>query len=363
MAKTLDQVLGYRSLTGIITSPNGGVPNVWPEACFTGATVRPIVGDTAEWTQVPNSRRTSRSNNYGSKSREQDMVDIIGRVGKCVHSFEHINHKMNVLTALRNMEDMEAQKRGQAIVDIQTAEFRRKFNNLRVAAVSSIFRHGAVYFDGDGNLLPSSSGAVTTVDMQVPANNKNQLNSAISASWATDGTDVLGDLATIQLRAVQATGLPLKYAYYGKSICEYLTSNTTVKELLKANASMSEAFTMNRIPKGFGIENLEWRPLYTSYYVDNDGTDREWFPGDFIVFMPEVTPDWYLMLEGSFEVPTSVNPTADANSANSDFKTVQGMFSYAHPTSDPPGIKHLAGDTFLPALRNPSAVFLADVVA
>jgi hypothetical protein len=45
-----------------------------------------------------------------------------------------------------------------------------------------------------------------------------------------------------------------------------------------------------------------------------------------------------------------------------NFTQAQGAFSYAKVGHNPPGVEHFAGDTFLPLLKNPWAVFLADVV-
>ncbi len=39
-----------------------------------------------------------------------------------------------------------------------------------------------------------------------------------------------------------------------------------------------------------------------------------------------------------------------------------GMFSYAKVTDNPVTVRHFAGDTFLPVLKVPAAVWIADVV-
>ena len=46
------------------------------------------------------------------------------------------------------------------------------------------------------------------------------------------------------------------------------------------------------------------------FFVDDTGTVREWFPSDFIVFMPEVTQDWYELQEGSYPVPKELSVSA-----------------------------------------------------
>jgi len=358
MAKTIEQILGYKNLTGIMQSPTLGVPNVWPEEFM--SLTRDIEGDSADMIVVSASRQTAPSVNYGSASKRVAQETISGRSGKCIHSFFNITHKASTLVALRNMDDMNMQRKGQQVVDFQTQEARRKSDNLRISSVNSVMRYGAIYFDGNGNLLPSSSGAVLTVDMQVPANNKNQLNSAIQASWATAGTDILLSMSNVKKAAVQNTGRPIKYAYYGSAIPGYLANNTAIKELMKSDAALTSSLRQNRIPTGFGIEGIEWRPLDVSYFVDADGTNREWFPSDYVVFMPEVDRSWYEMQQGSFLIPTDLNPAPDVNTALANLEAQYGMFSYAALLRDPVALIQYFGDTFLPVLRDPSSIYIAD---
>lgn len=362
MAKAIESLLGFRTLIDMVKSPVGGVPNVWPTECLT--TTRPLGSDTAEWVEQISARTNAPTVNYGSAARKMAQEQVTTRTAKCIYSNNYVDHKGSVLNAL-NGEDRGAQNRAKMLVDYQTMEFRRKMQNTRISAISSAFRYGAIYLDGDGNILPSSSGAVQTIDLSVPAANKNQIASAISASWATAGTDILGDLSTINLRAVQTSGLPLKYAYYGKSIPGYLTGNTNVKELMKSDAGLTTQLRQNRIPQGFGIENLEWRPLVTSFFVDSTGTNREWFPGDFVVFMPEVTRDWYELLEGRYQIPDTAAGMGIQSSDPSmgDFGSVNGMASWVKKQDDPVGLRHHQADMFLPTFKVPSAVFIADTVA
>lgn len=361
MAKTLEQILGYVTHTGIVNNPNGGLPNVWPEQCFKLTT--PIEGDKAELIETPNTRTSARANNRGAASRREEGVGLTQRYTKAISVFSHMDHATEILDSIRQFDNPQAQARGEQILALQTSEFRRKLLNLRVNALNSIFRYGQIYLGADGDILASSSGAVQTIEFQVPANNKNQLNSAISAGWSTAGTNILGDLTTINLRAVQATGLPLKYAYYGSAIPGYFAANTGIAALMQSNRLLTESLAMNKIPEGFGIEGLTWRPLHTSFHEAADGTQTAWFPSDFIVFMPEVTRDWYELQEGTRLIPTSVDAAQDAAAAASNLTPARGMFSYAKVMSDPITVRHWMGDTFLPCLRNPSAVFLADTVA
>lgn len=362
MAKTLDQILGYRNLTGIISAPVGGLPMVW-DPRFMGQSVRvPVEGDTAEWIVVDGSRQNARVTPYGAPSKSTDSRNLGKRTAKCLHSFENMSHRMSVLTALKQVDSPDVQRRGEAEIDRQTVEFKRRFENLRVSALNSIFRHGLIYTDRSGNVLPTSSGATLTVDFQIPANNKNQLNGIISASWATAGTSILQHLINLSKAAVQAGNPPLVQAYHGSAIPRYFANNTEIKELLKTDRNLAAALGQGQIPTGFGIPEMVWKPLWNAYFVDADGTVREWFPEDFIVFCPAPDRSWYELQEGSFEVPTSIDIQTNALAAARSTEHVYGMFSYAKLGHDPVAIQQYAGDTFLPVIKNPSAVYLADVV-
>jgi len=360
MAKTLEQILGYKTLTGIMQSPLGGVPSVWDERFFT--TTKEIDGDTADMIVVNATRQNAPTVAYGSASRRVNPEVVSGRSGKCIHSFYNMVHKTSTLTALRNMDDANQQRKAQQYIDMQTVEARRRGENLRISALNSIFRYGALYIDANGNLLPSSSGAAMTVDMQVPTNNKNQCNSAISASWATAGTDILGNLSNIKKAAVQNSGRQIRRAYYGSDIPKYLRGNTDIKAMMTSDSAMSASLRQNKIPAGFGIEGIEWIPLDVAFFVDSENVVREWFPSDFIVFTPEVDQSWYEMQEGSYLVPGDINTASDAQEALASMETVYGMGSYAKLDHDPVSLKQYFFDTFLPVLRDPAAVYLADVV-
>lgn len=361
MAKSLKQLLGYDYLTSIITSPEGGVPKIWPEQFFT--LTKPCMGNQTSWGVVANTRQNSSAVNYGSASRKRDKTGLQTKSAKLLHSFEHHDHDMNTLVLLQDETNPNMRAMGAKYVEGQAAEFRRRFDNLRVSAVNSMLRYWQIYLDGSGNILPSSSGAVTTIDFGQSANNQNQLNGIIAASWAVAGTDILGHLAALRVQSVK-NGKPLKYAYYGSAIPGYFTGNTNIKELMKSDSALTSSLRQNKIPAGFGMDGLEWRPMDTAFFVDADGTSRDWFAADNIVFMPEITRDIYEMQEGEYLVPKDTGATSsDAAAAAKGLTRVTGMASWAQQIGDPVAIRQWGVDTFLPTPYDLTSFFTADVVA
>ena len=360
MSISLQEMLGTEYLTATATNPRLGVPQVWPEGFFTIS--QPLSGDTAEFDQVPNTRRVAPGVNRGSPSRRLDNEAVRTKQIKCITSFTHKDIPEEIILAAKSGDGTRA-ARARMWIDVQVVEARRRHNNLRVSSISSLLRHGIIYLDSTGNILPNSTSAYQTIDENVPANNKDQLNGIIAATWPTDGTDILGHLADLQVEAVKISGYPLDFASFGQLVPEYLRSNTSVGQLMQSNQMLTGDLMMNRIPKGFGLEGLTWRPLYTSYFVDADGTDREWFGGDFVVFYPTPTSDWYTMFEGTYQIPSEAVAVKAPNvgSLVGGTATGTGFSSWALELQDPPGWRLYFKDCFLPALKVPDAVFIADV--
>jgi hypothetical protein len=368
MGRTLQDVLGYENLTGLINDPKGGVPaDVLPPAFLN--TTRTIQGQTGTYRKVSSTRKTARMVEYSDPSVRRNLTGVSEVPFKCIHAKEHVIHDATTLTQLTNFTDANMQALGKATVAMQTAEFARLFNNLRVSSIYSVFRYGIVYFDADGNLLPSATSALATVDMQVPAGNKDQLDilgggDLISADWSTAGTDINQDIINIKSAALKKNGYPLAYAFYGSSILQYLIDNTSLKNLINGNPGFAQAFLQGDIPDGF--MGLKWRPAYDMFYEDADGTIQSWFPSDFVTFTPEPSPDWWEVVQGTYPVPRSVgNVAGDAMALLSQVAAVPGKGSYAFmlPDADPVGIKHVGFDTFLAIPKVPSCIYIGNTVA
>lgn len=357
MSKTLDQILGYTQMTGVISNPAGGIPDTGLDPAWLNTT-EPIDGDTAQWTNVYGERAAATIVSRESPARQVNKKGLGITTAKCITSFESVAHKMNLIAALRNLNDPAAQQRAEQIVDAQTVEFRRRFENLRKSAVYSMLRYGAVYFDGDGNLLSSSSGAVVSVDFKIPAGQQGTCGGLVSADWDVAGTSITQQLINIRKAAAQL-GVKLTTAYYGSAIRDYFLGNTAIKAMMTSDSALSSALRQGTIPS---FCELEWKPIYDAS-TEIAGTMTDWFPEDYVILTATPTREWYAIQEGSFEMPMDNTIGADANDMLSGFKTVYGMGSYAERSTNPPGIVHYAFDTFLPALKNPAYVWILNTVA
>ena len=359
MAKTIQQLLAAPNMLGIIQSVKTGVPNPYDPALM--STVKQVTGDYGTYNKVEGTRQTARLVQYGSASVRRAQKGLTQMNVKLIHSFEHQFHNPIVLQNLMELDRPDVQQMGMAEIGRQSAEFKVLFDNLRVSALSSAFALGCIYFDGDGNLLPSSAGAVITIDFGIPAGNKDQVGGLVDTKWETTTANIPAQIDAIMAYALRQTGYPLTTAYYGSSIFKWLLANDYVQKLMASNNALQNSLLQHVIPDGF--LRLKWRPAASSFFVDQDGTSQTIFPADAVTLTPDVTLDWYEMLEGTYLVPTNVgNISGNAVQATQqNVMIAKGMFSYAQVLSDPVTVKQMAGDTFLPVIKVPGAVFVLDV--
>ena len=362
MSKAIEDVLSAPNLIGVIQKVKTGLLDVLPPG-FTAAG-KTVVGDQGTYNKVEGTRQTARLAQYGAPSRRRNLKGLTQMPVRLIHTIEHIMHNPIILQNLLSVEGAK-QQLGRAEIARQTRDFRILFDNLRLAATYSALGLGAIYFDGDGNLLPSSSGSVIDVDYSVPAGNQDQLDidgagDVISASWATDGTDIVGQLIDLKVRMAKLNGYVPTVAMYGTNVLEYLLTNTAIKNLISGSSGMSEQAAAGAVPRG--LLGFDWYPVYSAFFEDDDGDAQSIFGDDTVVFCPTPSTDWWEVLQGTYLTPTNLGGVSpDGTGAVGDLTQTSGMFSYAHVLSDPPTVKHVAGDTFLPVLKVPAAICIADV--
>lgn len=356
MAKSLNEIIGYVTLTGQIEEIKTGIPDVLPPEFRT--ITKEVVGDSGRYTLMQGTRQTARRTEYDAPARRASLVNIGSRDVKLWHSFETIQLPVSDYVNLRAYDDYKRQELGRAEVDRQIYQFRTRFDNAELAMTYSMLANGAIYFDGDGNLLHATASG-PDIDYGVPAANKNQVGGIIT-SWATASTDISGQIRAIRKKAVQATGYPLTDVYYGQNIPSYLSKNETLQPFWARSPEMREQYLKtNEIPDGF--LGLRWHPVYESFFADYTDTVREFFGADACAFTPAIDVTWYEQMVGSKPVPTTFQPIENMNSLQEGAKLATGKFAYGVPIHDPVTVQIYAGDTRLPILKINNVIYIVDV--
>lgn len=357
MAKPLNLIMGSIPMTTAAQGVVRGIPAALPASFY--RTTRRVPANQVAFTKRDGARAAARLVQYGAPSVNVAHGPSSEGAGILIHSFEHFRHPLPVLMNLRSGDD-NLQAAAQDDIDNKTADFMERYNTLRVAAIGSVIANGKIWFDGNGEFLPTSSGAVTTIDYAIPANNLNQLNGIIGASWATASTDIIGDINAIKKVALQTTGYPIVHAFYGENIPAYIAKNDTIKYYLQGVPQLAQQiYTTGQIPAGF--MGLQWHSVYEAFTVSAAGTLTETHGGDFVAFTPEPNTGWYDFVEGGYLVPSTIEVQTSVEGAMRNLRPVSGKFAYASIAHDPVSVVGYAGDTFLPLLKNPNVLFIADV--
>lgn len=354
MANNIQDLLGYVSLTGMIQAQTVGLPDVLPKQFM--SITKNVIGDSGRYTQVTGTRQTARVAAYGSPAQRRSLRNVAVRDAKLIHAFEEIDFDPIVFQALREYDSYNRAEMAGEEVTRQVLNFRTLFINLRKTAIMMALAKGIIYVDANGNLLPNSSGSFYSIDFGMQANNQNQLNGIISAGWDNFSTDIPLQLRNLKAQSLKDTGYPLKYAFYGKNIPSYLTQNNYVQDYLSRNHPKAEPYLdSGELPEG--LFGFKWVPAYEFFYEDDTNTNNTIVGDDAVIFTPEPSSDWYEILEGSFWVPSSFNPYPDGVAALKSLKEVQGMFAYGVVKDNPVAVAMRSGDTFLPVIKVPNAVY------
>lgn len=362
---TQQQVLRPENLTNAINEIQTDIKINLPLGFFTES-VR-MVGDVGSYLKYTGSRKTAKLVNYGSPSLSRGKEGVKRRPVQLAHTFQ--NTDVNLIDS-QGLMGPNGVVENIAVSEIsrQLMDFKVQNVNLRKQAIASALVHFAVYFadDGDGyRLLPNSTGADLTVDFDVPAGQKGQLDilgggDIIDASWATASTDILFHLSEVRRQMILLGGWEPKTILHGKNIPKYLRDNTALNQFFIRNPVFNNAVLSDDAPPG--LSSYNWIDMSTGFIENGAGTAEVIIGDDEIVFLPDFGNEWYNLYIGSYVKPVNLgNVSQDLMQALTNFSQVFGMFAYATQNNDPSGLRMYAGDTFLPVINAPKAVCRADV--
>jgi hypothetical protein len=372
----LTSLLGVPALMGSIEARTISVPNPFPPSFFKKDPEDEVVKDYGTFYRYYGQRKTAPLNTYGGRSRTVQQQNLEGVPVKLLSTSINIEIPMSKMRGL-----MRKDSTGQRIlIDEKGADFIKRqvqnqaalLMNLRIATMAYALSTDAIYFDGGGNLLPSAAGSLFSVKSGVPAGNQGQgvfpgsspATAIITKSWDDPATQIQSQLEVLNQAASVATGFKPKLAFYGNNVLNYLVTNTTLKSYFQFNIAANTQFIgTNKIPQTFGYNwsyagEAQW-DASTSVAPNSLSTNLIW-GNDLCVFTPdpEETPGWISFLEGEMDVPTDIGHVgSDGLDILGSVKTVTGMWAYAVINHDPLAIKIIMGDTFLPVIKVPSAVW------
>lgn len=223
---------------------------------------------------------------------------------------------------------------------------------------------GAYTFDQQGDSLRQGfSGGENSIDFQVPAGNKDQLDmlgagDIVSAPWSTVTTDIPGDCYQVNDAMNALTGLGIEHAICNSNTFQYVLNCDKVKAQAGTSNTPFESYERNG-PGRFSvvlraIPWLQWHIIDyklriwngTAYAVTSLVAD------DQVSFIPTPNSSWVQYLNGGEVVTEGPNGVRAFRS---------GFYAYGYPTWEPSGWNLSTVHNGIPALYVPAAIATADV--
>lgn len=361
-SKSLRDILGYVSLTGLVNANVPDLPTPLPSA-FRSA-VKKVEGNTGRYTRLVNARTVARLNKYGAAALPVNMQPIGEFDVKCLSQFESITLDPWTLLALRNFTNYDLQDRAKDLVAFQAAEFRRRSDHLRNTVDMIALSRGKIWYDVDGNLLPSSSGAAVTADFQIPAAQVGATIATftgVTGSWHTVSTNIPTQLLEMKRKSQRAHGYESEIILYGKNVPALLSKNDYMQPYLARQETnfRPQWLKDGDIQPSYKMLGYNWYPAYQAFWNDQNGTAQEIVDDNAIIFLPAPAQTWWEHMEGQQLVPTNFNPVqTDLSGVNNDYKMVHGRGMYAVQGIQPNvSITMYGFDNFTPVIKVPEVVY------
>lgn len=256
----------------------------------------------------------------------------------------------------------EVDRNGMRYIDSQLEYLGQRFANLIEFQAAAMCRGSYTFTQNGDDLEHTFSGGENTIDYQIPAGNKTQLDmlgagSIIGASWATDTTDIPLHLLNINKAFVQLTGQGLEHIITRGQVWNNVLNNTKVKA--QAGTANPPYDVYDR--KGSGeftcrLKSIPWLEWHIcDYGLDVwDGsayTYTQLIPDDHIICMPKPDPRWVEYIRG---METVVEGPGGRQSDQ------YGFYSYSYATHEPAGVNLSAVFNGMPSLKRPKAIAFGD---
>ena len=327
---------------------------------ISGGNVERQSGRNFTYDILDNSRRVATARVPGQASSRQEpqkVGNVNGTFPRVAETISLLDEDLLNRRAFGGRAD-ELDFGGESYITRQEAYLAQRFANLMEFQTAAMIRGSYSYHDDGDVLRHGFSGGSLSIDYQVPAGNKTQLDmlgagDILNADWADPGTEIPLHLQNVNAALLQLTGMGLSHVVLTSAGWRYILNNTSVQ---KMGGSANVAFeSMKRTASGEFQAVLRALPWITFHIVDygldiwNGSSEvfTKLIANDHAAFFPEPTSRWVRYLEGS-EIVTE----GPAGQRAEQF----GFFPFAYPTHDPSGWELSAVMNGIPALFTPSAM-------
>jgi len=372
-AKTVSQVAACTSEILNFFGFQGNTPN------SDGKNVR-RVGNRSFGFDIFNDARTVAMASAPGVAARTARRQKVGRVeGTFPRAYEKLPLLLDELHNFRRIGGLSSDydEAGKDYVMKQQKYLGQRLANFRLILTAGMMR-GALYEHqtGDDCFYNFDSASPTnTIDWQIPAANKSQLNmlgagNIIDADWATSSTNIPWHLAQINAAFQSLAGTNLKNIVLNSTTWQYIINNTAVARQAGTSATPFDTFKRevgmgtNGKPLTNQHATLRAAPFYDFLITDavievqtsgsgqGTTTTTKLIPDGYAWFGPEPTSDLMEMALGSEPV----------NEGYGKATTVQfGSYAWTKEIDDPACVAMYSLDNAVPILYVPKATAYARV--
>lgn len=325
-------------------------------------------GDVIEMVVYDDDREAAPINAKGAPARTQDTRGASKSYFSPIHAFNEVTIPMASVQFLRQDDNPALQNMGIQELRRQMELFGRRHRALRAVTLAKALSDGIVYYDTDGKVLESSSGAAVTVDLKVGATHKSQLAHAsnggsdiINTAWDQAGASILTDLEQIRDAAEYDKAPPPKHVWFHTTAKQWLRANTEIKSYIQYVDAARADQLLNSMSNGSFVVGDYVFHFYNGTYVGADGsTVRPLIPITKAIITPDVG-DWFRHYECAELVPTGEGVMSSIEEALGNVQSVYGDFAYLRLDDNPVKLTMRMGANFLYAFADPNAVWMPTV--
>jgi len=267
--------------------------------------------------------------------------------------------EVNQLRALGGPVDGVDSLGEQYILD-QERNQKQKITNLREFQIAAMLRGSYTYTASGTSFVHDFSGGSVTINYQVPAGNKSQLDMTgggdiIGTAWDNAASPIVRDCFAVNAAFNELVGLGLTEIWCSSTVWGYVITNTEVQNLAGSANDPVQSMSRDMGNQTFTAV-LRGMPWVTWHITDNglnvNGSFKKLIPDTAAVFLTEMDS----RIVNYYEAP---EPVVDpvSNAMTNQF----GEFFYHKLIDDPVSYEFHSRFNGLPALKVPKAIAFATV--
>lgn len=185
-----------------------------------------------------------------------------------------------------------------------------------------------------------------------------------SASWATAGTDILGDIRSAADTHVQNCGMEAARALHNRDVLGYLTNNTDIQGWFQRTTEgidfiRNSGPSRNALQAQGGLASVPGWFQHDHGYVPEGGSFTKFIANDFLALLPE-TNSFLGFAQGGIAIPPTAIGRSEVGAAAGEVDVVFGPVTYAIWQEEPLGVRIIHKWRFICVILLPECVTLLD---